>query len=115
MRSRPVSTSLGRQVSTSMPRFTLSATHALRLSGATASHHPHPEPVPGGDVVHPPGDVPSARMRGVYQHPPSLHPLGGHRVYERALLRVELLLRLGKSSLTVAATNTGERLKRPTI
>ena len=78
MRSRPVSTSLGRQMSTSMPRFTLSATHASRRSEATASHHRHPEPVPGGDVVHPPGDVPSARLRGVYQHPPSLDTLGGH-------------------------------------
>ena len=113
MRSRPVSTSLGRQMSTSMPRFTLSATHASRRSEATASHHRHSEPVPGEDVVHPPCDVPGACVRGVYQHPPSLHPLGGHRVDERALLRVELLLRRPKSSLTVAATNIGDVSKPP--
>ena len=69
--------------------------------------------MPGEDVVHPPGDALGARVRGVYQHPPSLHPLGGHRVDERALLRVELLLRRPKSSLTVAATNIGDGTKAP--
>ena len=54
-----------------------------------------------------------ARVRGVYQHPPSLPPLGGHRVDERALLRVELLLRRPKSSLTVAATNIGDGSEAP--
>ncbi len=37
MRSRPVCTSRGWQTSTSMPCLTFSATHASRLSGATAS------------------------------------------------------------------------------
>ena len=37
MRSRPVCTSLGWQIITSMPCFTLSATHTSRRSGATAS------------------------------------------------------------------------------
>ena len=37
MRSRPVCTSLGWQIITSIPCFTLSATHASRCSGATAS------------------------------------------------------------------------------
>ena len=37
MRSRPVCTSLGWQIITSMPCLTLSATHASLLSGATAS------------------------------------------------------------------------------
>ena len=69
--------------------------------------------MPGEDVVHPSGDALGARVRGVYQHPPSLHPLGGHRVDERALLRVELLLRRPKSSLTVAATNIGDGTKAP--
>ena len=69
--------------------------------------------MPGEDVVHPPGDAPGARVRGVYQHPPSLHPPGGHRVDERALLRVGLLLRRPKSSLTVAATNIGDGTKAP--
>ena len=45
--------------------------------------------------------------------PPSLHPPGGHRVDERALLRVELLLRRPKSSLTVAATDIGDGTKAP--
>ena len=59
-------------------------------------HHRHPEPVPGEDVVHPPGDVPGARVGGVDQHPPSLHSLGGHQVDERSLLQVELLHRQGR-------------------
>ena len=37
MRSRPVCTSLGWQIITSIPCFTLSATHASHRSGATAS------------------------------------------------------------------------------
>ena len=37
MRSRPVCTSLRWQIITSIPCFTLSATHASRRSGATAS------------------------------------------------------------------------------
>ena len=116
--SRPARTALpvkpSAQPFSPPPRSTL-ATQASRFSGATGvgPHHRHPEPVPGEDVVHPPGDVPGARVGGVDQHPPSLHSLGGHQVDERALLQVELLHRLGKSSLTVAATNTGERLKRP--
>ena len=69
--------------------------------------------MPGEHVVHPPGDALGARVRGAYQHPPSLHPPGGHRVDERALLRVELLLLRPKSSLTVAATNIGDGTKAP--
>ena len=86
---------------------------ALVGSHGVGLHHRHPEPVPGEDVVHTSGDAPGARVRGAYQHPPSLHPPGGHRVDERALLRVELLLRRPKSSLTVAATNIGDGTKAP--
>ena len=50
----------------------------------------------GEDVVHPPGDVPSTGVGRVDQHPAPVHPLGGHQVDERLLLRVEPVLRQGR-------------------
>ncbi len=59
-------------------------------------HHRHAEPVPCEHVVHPPGDVPRPRVRGVDQHPAALHPLRRHHVDEGLLLGVEPLLGEGR-------------------
>ena len=96
-----------------MPCLTLSATHASRLvrGHRVGLHHRHPEPVPGEDVVHPPGDVPGARVGGVDQHPAALHALRRHQVHQRLLLRVELVLGQGRHLHDdVAAPGVEDRL-----
>ena len=113
MRSRLFCTSLGWPMSTSMPCFTLSSTHASAVVGGhgVGLDHPSPGTVPGEGVVHPPGDVLGVRVRAYTStRRPSISS-AANQVDERALLRVELLLRRPKSSLTIAATNVGDGTK----
>ena len=72
------------------PCFPLIGGHGVSL------HHRHPEPVPGEDVLHPPGDVPGPRVGHVDQRPAPRQPLRRHQVHQGLLLGVELLLGQGR-------------------
>ena len=96
-----------------MPSVTFRATHASRRSGGTAAAFITAtlEPVPGEDVVHPLGDVPGPRVRGVDQHPATRHALGGHQVQQGLLLGVDPVLRQGRDlHEDVAGTGIEHRL-----
>ena len=85
IKSNPVCTSLGWHIRTSIPCFTLSATHASRRSG----------------------------VRRVDQHPAVSHALGGYQVDEGLLPGVELLLGEGRRLDDGVATLEGVRQLPP--
>ena len=104
---------LGWQIITSIPCFTLSATHASRRSGATASAFITATRNPCRVSMSSIRSVMSLRagVRRVDQHPAALHPLRRHHVDEGLLLGVQLLLRQGRHlDDDVAAPGVEDRL-----